>query len=194
MTFKNKLKVSKSAINGFEHQDWPYIIKELTLYTYSRFKFWQLLERKSLKGYSPQEIAMEAIKLVLSGERHWDPSKSELLPFLKFHVVKGLTANLARSKELSLLSEVAEISELDIPDSTSIELNLQAKQVLDILRKKLDGDNLLIGILNGLNDGLKRKEICEMLEIELRSYDNAVRRLRTKVLELKLDKETVSTR
>jgi len=165
-------------------QDWSLIIKELTLYSYSRFKFWNLLYEKGIKGYSPEEIAMEAIELVCTGQRTWDPMKSNLISFLKFHVIKGLVANLARSKEVRE-SDTRDIHDIHIIENYSLEEDLHAKQTLDLIRQELGNDKLLIGILNGIYDGLKRKDICEMLDIEIRIYNNAIRRLRTKLLKLK---------
>src|SRR5690349_19272965 len=84
-----------------DKQDWGQIIKRLTLHAHFRLKFWNLLSEKGIKGYSSEDIALEAISLVYSGEWHWDPKKSDLLPYLKFHVVNGLVANLARNKEVT---------------------------------------------------------------------------------------------
>ena len=176
--------MDKEKKDILEQQDWPTIIKELTLYAHSRFTFWKLLDEKGVNGYSPEDIAYEAIELVLVGKWNWDSNRSELLYYLKFCVVKALVGNLARLEEVKSSDQVG-IEELRIIESFSLEDDLNAKQVLDIIQNELQGDKLLIGILNGLYDQLKRADICEMLDIDLEIYDNALRRLKFRLLKLK---------
>lgn len=165
----------------FEKQDWPYIIKDLTLYAHSRFQFWNLLSEKGVKGYSPEEIAYQAIELVLAEDWHWDPNKSELLPYLKFHVVKGLVANLARNDEVKK-SDWADINELNKRIDYDEEAIFNAKQIIEFVKKGLENEPLLFEIFNGLYDGLKRQEICDQLNIKPEEYDNQIRRLKTRLL------------
>lgn len=167
----------------FENQDWPYIIKSLTIYAYSRFSFWGLLHGKGVKGYSPEDIALEAIEMVLCGQWNWKPEESELLGYLKFHVVKGLVANLAKSNEVRK-SDVKDIQELNLSTSFSIEENLNANQILAKIHKELQGQEPLFTIFQMLYQGLKRKDICDELEIQVKEYDNQVRRLKTRLTKM----------
>ncbi|MDN5203938.1 hypothetical protein QQ008_21275 [Fulvivirgaceae bacterium BMA10] len=176
--------MNKKKREILEHQDWPRIIKELTLHAHSRFTFWNLLKQKGIKGFSPEEIAYQAIEMVLTGEWNWNPNKSELLPYLKFCVVNGLVANLAKNKEVKV-ANTADIQELNVGNSSNLENDLNAKQVLVFIRNELKDDKLLIEILNCLYDGLKRADIHEMLNIDLETYDNALRRLKFRLLKLK---------
>lgn len=175
--------MNKKTRELLENQDWPYIIKSLILYAYSRFSFWGLLRGKRVKGYSPEDIALEAIEKVLSGQWNWKPEESDLLDYLKFHVVKGLVANLANSKEVKA-SDSTDIHELNASTPFSVEENLNAKQILCTIAKELQGEELLFSIFEKLYHGLKRKDICEELGIELKEYDNQVRRLRTRLTKM----------
>jgi hypothetical protein len=162
-------------------QDWDTIIKKLTLHSYSRFKFWKLLSQKAMKGYSPEEIALEAISVVYSGEWKWDPSKSDLLTYLKFHVVNGLIANLARNKEI-LSTDVRD--KVEFETDFNIEEELNAQMVIDLIRESLD-DKILLGIFDYLLIGMKRDEIASKMNISLSDYDNALKRLKARVLKFK---------
>ncbi len=164
----------------FETQDWEYIIKDLTYYAYSRFKFWNLLYEKGIKGYSPEEIANEAIAAVLTEKWNWNPKKADLLSYLKFHVVKGMVANLARNKEVKA-SDAKDIQELHHPENYSTEENLNAAQVLEMMKKQLDKESILFKLFLLVYDGAKRKEICEELDISNNEYNNLIRKLKSRI-------------
>ncbi len=166
-----------------ENQDWAYIIKDLTLYTYSRFKFWNLLTQKGVKGYSPEDIACKAIELVFTEDWNWNPEKSDLLGYLKFHVVKGLVANLAKNKEVKLGSST-DLDKIKIKKNYSIEENLNANQVLKLVEQELKEEDILLKIFRGLIEGMKRSEICDSLEIDLKDYNNLIRRLKTQLYKM----------
>ncbi|MBX7164680.1 MAG: hypothetical protein K1X49_13410 [Saprospiraceae bacterium] len=164
-----------------DNQDWDTMVKKLTLHAYSRFKFWGLLKQKALKGYSPQDIALEAISLVYSGEWSWDPAKSDLLTYLKFHVVNGLVANLAKNKEI-LTTEVDDGVEAE--NDYSIEDELNARLTIEGIRETLNND-LLLKIFDQLLIGMKRIEIIQKLDISSSDYDNALKRLKARILKWK---------
>jgi hypothetical protein len=169
--------------DAFENQDWPRIIKELTIYANSRLKFWSLIKNRRLKGQSPEDIALNAIEAILSGKWHWDSSKSDLITYLKFHVVRGMVANLAKDSELRLLLN-SELSEIDIPGEFNQEDELNSKLVLEQIRMEVKDEDLLVEIIDLLCKGLKRGDVCKSLSITLSEYDNAVKRLRRKILKL----------
>ena len=165
-----------------DEQDWGVIIKRLTLHAHFRLKFWNLLTDKGIKGYSAEDIALEAISIVYSGEWSWDATKSDLLTYLKFHVVNGLVSNLARNKEVLSGSNK---EEFDAEDDFSIEEDLNAKIISDLIKKSLKNDEDLLRIFEGLNSGMKRKDICESLSLSKKDYDNDIRRLKSRLLKFK---------
>lgn len=177
---KGRGYMNSEKIKLFETQNWDYIIKDLTYYAYSRFRFWNLLYEKGIKGYSPEEIAYEAIEAVLSGTWNWDPKKADLLSYLKFHVVKGMVANLARNKEVKM-SDANDILELNHQEKYSAEENMNAAQVLDIIKAQLDKESILFKLFLLIYDGAKRKDICEELDLSYGEYNNLVRKLRSRI-------------
>lgn len=174
--------------NLLRAQDWEYIIKDLTYYAYSRFNFWNLLYEKGIQGYSPEDIAQMAISGVLTGKWNWDPKQADLLNYLKFHVVRGMVANLARKKEIKL-SDTTDIQELDNYGEFSMEEDLNAAQVLEMIKERLDKDNSLYELFLLVYEGAKRKDICEEMNISYGEYNNLIRKLKLRIE--KMDKNHV---
>lgn len=165
-----------------DDQNWGLIIKRLTLHAHLRLKFWKLVRDKGLKGYSAEDIALEAVSLAYSGEWKWDPKKSDLLTYLKFHVVNGLVSNLARNKEV--LNSVNS-DEFDSEDTFSVEDDLNASLITNLIRNSLKDDELLLKLYDGLFSGMKREELSKHLQITIREFDNSLRRLKSRMLKFK---------
>jgi hypothetical protein len=166
-----------------KNQDWPRIIKETTLYAHSRLKFWGLIGSKRLKGNTAKDIAVTAIEAVITGRWNWDSKLSDLSFYLKFHVVKGMVANLAKDLE-TRSSAALDISLLEKESDYSQENELNSAQIMDQIRSDFSGDNLLTRIVDLLSQGLKRAEVCDELNISLKVYNNAFKRIRTRILKL----------
>lgn len=163
--------------------EWASIIKELTLYAHFRLKFWGLLKNHSLKGFEAGDIALKAIEAVLSGEWRWDPEQSDLLTYLKYHVVRGIVANLARNMEVTVLQVNGEIL-TDKPVEYNQEDELNSSMVMDQIRELIKDDDTLVLLVDELSNGLKRADICKIHRMSPSTYDNALRRLRTRLLRL----------
>jgi hypothetical protein len=176
--------MSERVTTELKQQDWPRIIKELVAYTHLRLSLWGLLKNRHLKGYEPKDIAFRAIQAVLEGEWRWDPDKSDLLPYLKYHVVKGLTANFAKSAEITTSVDSTRQMQIEQVDEFSHEDELNASMVMDEINSSIQSDPVLIVVVDGLSKGLKRSEICELNDLDTGVYDNALRRLRTKLIHL----------
>lgn len=172
--------MNDSLRQELDRQDWGVIMKHLTLHAHLRLKFWNLVKDKGIKGYSAEDIALEAISLVYSGEWKWDSAKSDILSYLKFHVVNGLVSNLARNKEVLSASNSQNI---DIEDSYSVEEDLNAQLITSLIRDSLREDELLLKLFDGLFSGMKRKELCESLQITTKQFDNDIRRLKSRMLK-----------
>ena len=164
-------------------QDWPRIIKELTIYAYSRLRFWGIVKNKHVKGSTAKDVALNAIEAVLSGKWNWDPTKSDLLSYLKFHVVRGMIANLARDPEVKRTSDV-ELSEVDVESEFNQEDEYNSTLVMSAIFDVIKVEPLLPEITDLLSKGMKRKDVCKKLKIDLSTYDNAIKRLRTRILKL----------
>ncbi|GAB5524634.1 MAG: hypothetical protein Roseis2KO_25060 [Roseivirga sp.] len=170
---------SEKLIEELSKQDWPQIIKATTLHAVFQLKYYGLWNRRGLKGYSAQEVAMEAIEKVYAGEWKWDPEKSPLVDYLKYHVVRGLVRNLAKSGEFKSTDdkEAFEINWASIDQDAEIVENISQAQVISLLRKAISEDLEVTIILEDLLIGYKRSEICKRNNWDKRAYDNASRRL-----------------
>jgi hypothetical protein len=178
--WKDKSRMTQKIRKALDDQDWVSIIKRLTIHSHFRLKFWNLLSEKGIKGYSAQDIALEAVSLVYTGEWNWDPDKSDLLTYLKFHVVNGLISNLARNKEVLSSDNRADF---DLESDFSIEEDINAKMITSLIRESLKSDEPLLTLFDGLATGMKRKELCESLHLPSNEYDNIVRRLKSRILK-----------
>lgn len=177
---------TEEKLELLNNQNWEQIIKEATVHTIYQFKYRGILRETALKGYTPKEIVMQAIEKVYTGEWKWNPSKSNLITYLKYHVIKGLISNLIRSEEVKTGSQ-DEILEINMPLSNEdIIDNLSAKQVIEYIVENLQGDEDAIIIFNGLCDGLKRGDICDVNSWKKGRFDNAMKRLKTQLKGMKL--------
>jgi DNA-directed RNA polymerase specialized sigma24 family protein len=167
----------------YTNQDWSQIIKELTLYAYTRLKFWGLIKSKHVKGLTAKDIALNAIESVLSEKWHWDPSKYDMITYLKFHVVRGMVANLAKDPAVRQSSE-AELLEIEVDSEFSQEDEYNSTIVMAQIDAAVKGETLLPELVDYLGKGFKRSDICAKLNIDPGTYDNALRRLRTKIMKL----------
>jgi hypothetical protein len=175
--------MSEGVHRELQQQDWPRVIKELTVYAHLRMKYWGLLKNKNLKGLEAKDLALKAIEAVFNDEWHWDPNKSDLITYLKFHVVKGMVANLARSAEVVSIDSNPNMR-IEEADEYSHEDELNSSMAMEKIRGLVKEDEVMLSVVNGLSSGLKRSEICEVNHYSTEVYDNAVRRLRTKLLQL----------
>ena len=171
--------LSDSIIEELEKQDWAEIIKSATLHAVYQLKYYGLWNRRGLKGYSAQEIAMESIEKVYLGEWQWNPEKSSLLDYLKYHVIRGLVSNLAKSSEFKSTHEIesSELHGVSNQEGNEIIESMSQDQILKILRQEISSDEQVRTVFEELLIGLKRSEICEKYNWEKRIYDNASRRL-----------------
>lgn len=132
-------------------QDWEKIILELSNYSLNLFSFWKLAYDRSIRGFSPEELAMEAIKKTLTGEWNWNP-ELDLMFFLKRNL-KGMIYNLAVNKKENKLTVTREIGDFDsVSESYNIEDEMTSKRRLDFLfdnikEMKLKKYSLNVGVM-----------------------------------------------
>lgn len=169
-----------------DSQDWNNIIKKITVFAAYQFKFWKITDEKNLKGYSPKEIAMEAIEKIYLGEWNWDPEKSDILNYLKYHVIKGLIINLINSKEVKTGS-LKELDNIDIIVNSNEE-KFHSENIYELIFDKIKDDIEVQLVFKGLYDLLKRSEICEINNWTLNIYDSALKRLDTRLSKMNLTK------
>jgi len=174
--------MDRTLRNLLDSQQWGPIVKKLTLHAKSRLKFWGLLRDKGIKGKSPEDIAIDAICEVYEEIWNWDPKKSDILTYLKFHVVNGMVANLYKSKEVKKSSTT---EDFDLENDFNIEDEINAEQIIKLMQVQLKDELSLLNIFNLLVKGLVRQQICEILEINEKTYNNSLRKLKTRLLKFK---------
>lgn len=177
----------KSILNKLSNQNWEDIIIRLTDFASKQLKFWNLINEKKTKGLLAEDIAMDTIEKVIKGEWNWDPEKSDLLDYLKFHVVRGLVSNLAKSKKIKLNSNF-DITDLrGIKDSVyTVESEINANEVLNHLQKIIKGNEIEEKILEGIINGLKKNEIINEYKMTKEDYNNGYKRVKRKVMNIDL--------
>ena len=162
-----------------DSQDWELIIKKATIHAIFQFKFWNIYSEKNIKGSSPEGIVMEAIEKVYSGIWKWNPEKSDFLNYLKYHVINGLISNFVTSKERSVSSSISD-NPRDFEDTNNDEVkNIETKELVLIIKHHFKDDSRVLLLFEGLLDGLKRREICELNEWKTSYYDATLKRMST---------------
>ena len=94
----------KTVFEELRDADWEGISVQVTAYAAVRVKSfsWRTGSRVDI-AHLAKDFAAEAIRLVVSGKRKWEPSKVELLPMLK-GVVSSLVSHLVESADTQLIS------------------------------------------------------------------------------------------
>ena len=100
----------------FEQQDWPAIAKRLTVYASVKVRrlSWRTKSHENLpKGYTPSDIAQQAIADVLGGTRNWNPDKDPDLFKYLCGAVDSAVSNLVTSSDNRKLTNMPD-SEQDM--------------------------------------------------------------------------------
>lgn len=186
------MSINSEIYNELNKQDWGLIIKSLTVYAVYQFKFWGLVTERGIKGYTPEEIVYEAIEKVYLGEWNWNPGKSDLLTYLKYHVVRGLIANLAKSDEVKKSEKSDFDNNLKVKNQTSDNSKtdeFNAQQIINFIKNKIGDDTNVEKVFMGYCAGLKRNDICTMYNLSKGEFNNAYRRFQRIIKEL--DKKVI---
>jgi hypothetical protein len=103
--------VNRAALERIPQAEWKRIAIELATYAAGkvRRRRWRTGNREDLaKGQTAEDITQEAVALVLSDDRPWDPAKEpDLLQHLR-DVVDSLVSNLVTSKDNRLVGRLPE--------------------------------------------------------------------------------------
>jgi len=142
-------------------------------------------------GGSHRDIVVEAVEKTLrTGEESytWDRERNPTIFDHLRYVVRDILRNRHRRKEQELSAGRVDASDIerrgpqvDMEEKMERDREKQrAETQIDTLRKAVENreDPLMEEVFDGLLDGeLKRSEIAEILEVELRDYDNAYKRV-----------------
>jgi len=134
-----------------------------------------------LNGKNSEDLLQEAFSRVISGSRKWYPSKVNFIGFL-FGVIRSIASEWRKK-----LVEIETVGGDNIRNING-EFNKYEKDIerrFDVDRKikaikelfKEDKDALISQIIDGRLEGLTRSEIMECLEISIKEYETAMKKL-----------------
>lgn len=157
--------------------DWEPTITRLTAYVIMICRF----RRYRLPVHlQPEDIVVDAIDKVYSGERNWEPSRDADLGKYMASVVKSMMSNLIESKQLPTTDlDSATVAE-EVQSYHSLEYEDLNKRIVEAVRNEPD----LALIFKALKEGFRPREIAEEYHLDIRIVNNAQKRLRTLVTRL----------
>jgi hypothetical protein len=178
--------------------NWEEIYTRLLAYTRSlaKGKAWFRGGKTTsfLMGKEAEDYTLAAIGKYLEEPDKYDPSKGELLDYLKYNLVRSLVANDLRKQENKLTDDVFAVRNDDDDEDNSSpyldrvlphiealfpdDMDYEAVKSYIEAEIKDDGDveNIFLGIYSY---GMKRREIIKEFGMEAKAYDNGMRRLTT---------------
>jgi len=140
-------------------------------------------------GVTPGDIAAEAILKVLDGTRRYDPAACpDLLTFLR-NVVRSQVSHLAGAADTQRVRPMPQIRLNDADDPVDMEPegdepspleNCIKKEIVDKLKAVAaqEQDDLVTGIVECLDENItKPAEIAELLNVDIKTINNAQKRL-----------------
>jgi len=164
--------MSESIQHILNRQDWEPIITKLTAYVINLCKY----PPYSLPGgKEPEDIVMDAIEKVYTGDRQWDPEMNpDFYLYLK-SVIKSLVSNEKTSNASKLMQAIPEHFTVSHEDGTEEEL--YCYQIDVFIQKKLPDDDPLRLIYKALKDGYKPAQIATDTGLEIATIRNLQKRL-----------------
>lgn len=181
------------VLNKLRDADWERVYPALVAYAKSRI--WRLPFVKGggplPKGLRAEDIAQKAIRLVFEGKRQWDPEKDpDLTLYLKTSVARSLISNLVRSADHRHrdAGDAEESPDMDgyaagSPDPSLVVASDECVEELRaIIERETEGDDGLTVVQMGLEEGMPRDEIADILSIDVNEVYTLTRKLRRRLL------------
>ncbi len=154
--------------------------------------------RTLVAGCSKEELLNEVLSRVLDPEgrtfddvrqgRRWRKGEIPFFIFLR-GVIKSVSSNMATEREL----EQAELS----PEGTEVgewtenrrNLSLERRAVLNEamaeLRSNFKDEPVSLDIIEGLEEGMKREDVIQVLDLDGLEYDRRVKQIRRRAKKLR---------
>jgi hypothetical protein len=171
---------------NYENVNWEEVIPVLMAFADSQKKLynWSRGIKSPLpKGKESYDLAIQTILTYLETPDKFDPSRNkDLIKYLKYHILRQLVFNLAKSKENAkhLNSEKSTQAFISLlTEDAKLDSKIDMEKVVSLIRKEIEEDLMLSEIFINLYDfESTRKETYTELDISPKDYDNHVRRLR----------------
>ncbi len=170
-------------------QDWKSIYPALVTYALMKIKKlkWRSTDNKPPSGLEPEDIAKDAIASLYEGRRNWDPSRRpDILKHLKSIVDSNINHLVYSSEHLRRVYVQAKndndedqlLENLQIETLTPFD-EISAKNLIENLRKDVEGDEMLETILLCIEEGIdKPSDIAELFNLKVEDVNNGQKRLR----------------
>ena len=186
----------EDILDFYSKQDWGKIAKQLTAFVISYMNYCTKKKYKQWnfpKGHRAEDIAQQAITLVLSGIRKWNTTEyPDFLRYMQFSVCRSLISNLYSSKEEQTTEKINQSDYFFGSDDESSQMNdgcvvgfdlhyeeiIDNKKFIQELEKELHGDDTGQLVLLAIIDGNANREIASDLGIPIHEVTNAKKRIK----------------
>lgn len=179
-----------SITSNYDNIDWniefPKLLPVLMSYAFFMIGSSNLRVIKNREELS-YDFSMEAIKRYIENPNKFDPSRNkDLVLYLKRNILRRLISNFKNlhSQKNEFLYELDDsIGKKVIKsfiDYNEIYDDIDYKELIKNIELELSSDKNLFDIFEyRIKKEYKRSEVCDVLNIELKDYNNRIRRLRT---------------
>ena len=191
-----------TEIPDLTDEQWSELLERLTLQALWKYRKYGWTRRHQDKrewagpdGTSPEDVALEAVSLVMSGQRKYN--KKTHPDFTKYmrSVVDSLVSHLAEKATSRKTGRIPLRTDGDTGDMVEVEFQgtdldpadvCIAREVMELTREVVlvdaKDDPLVLQLFECLEAGItKRAEIAEYLEIDVGEVDKAQKRFRRKL-------------
>jgi DNA-directed RNA polymerase specialized sigma24 family protein len=209
-------RLTPETFQQLKETEWGSVGQELLAFTIQRvqnYKWGTYSWQELPKGRTPEDIVHHIIEKTLTGERHWDPQKGPLVPWLKDQVksvVDAVCHSATRRREIPTPTDADEDSDdlrssqrlaLDnFPSPTEVnpenillekeEAEWEAKKI-NALFAAVSGQPELQQILSVIMDGCEPKPryIAAEIGVSESEVNNRLKRIRRHALKLEKELE-----
>jgi RNA polymerase sigma factor (sigma-70 family) len=163
----------------FDQEFWQNILPSIYHYALMHVHFRRLPEELA------DDLVQETVTLVLTGKRNWDPSKTDILTFLK-GVIKSILSHYLESayqkkqikEHQSKEDNSANFLDTFVNNEFTSQQYLERNDIEKILLDEADGDEDMQFVLLCLFDEKKRSEIAKELVFPLAKVDSIMKRIK----------------
>lgn len=187
-----------------EQPNWENIYVKLYAYADQLLKAHSWFREKGtnsfLQGKQPHDYVAHAIESYLSCPEKYDPSSGRsLCNYLKYHIIRRLISNDAKSLEnRSNIQVIDDYRESNDSDHNSSDLEsilpifesffdqeIDYNYILHEVKKQLNQDNIASLIFDEVRcKGLNRREVIKEHKLQDYEFDNAIKRLNRVLKEI----------
>ncbi|WP_129020677.1 sigma factor [Edaphocola flava] len=173
---------------------WENVITQLLAYADQLLKTHAWFRGKasdtSIKGRQAEDYVQETIARYLDDPDNYDPSKGELIKYLKYYILRRLVSNDSKSLENTVnidlfgwknddLESDMEFWEKLMPvEDCDFDSNIDFEQILnDICHNLVDDPECTVIFNLTRKNGYKRREVIREVSFTEDQFDNAMKRL-----------------